>query len=70
LEDIQFVENTIRFSTSFAHCNLLSDKSVQSIINGLAAVGTTQTLTLHADVKAKLTQTQLDTITSKNWNLA
>jgi hypothetical protein len=70
LEDVEFVENTIRLSIIFAHCNLLSDKSIQSIIDGLAEVETTQTLTLHADVKAKLTEAQLTQITSKNWTLA
>lgn len=44
--------------------------SIQSIIDGLAIVETAQTLTLHADVKAKLTEEQLVTITNKNWNLA
>jgi hypothetical protein len=31
---------------------------------------TTQTLTFNKDVKAKLTETQIATITNKNWTLA
>ena len=70
LANIAFVENSIKFSISFAQSPLLSDESIQSIINGLATVDTAQTLTLHADVKAKLTESQIAQITSKNWNLA
>ena len=51
---------------------LLTVESVQSLINALADLTgqTTQTLTFHADVKAKLTDEQIATITSKNWTLA
>ena len=70
LENVTFKANTLTKSISLRQSNLLSDASIQSIIEGLAAVDTAQTLTLHADVKAKLTQTQIDTITSKNWTLA
>ena len=70
LVTVSFVEGSIPFSLSFAQSPLLSDESIQSIINGLATVETAQTLTLHADVKAKLTESQIAQITSKNWNLA
>ena len=70
LVTVSFVENSIPFSLSFAQSPLLSDESIQSIINGLATVETAQTLTLHADVKAKLTESQIAQITSKNWTLA
>lgn len=70
LKEVRFVPNTIRWNFSNAYSPLLSAESIQSIVDGLATVETAQTLTLHADVKAKLTQTQLDTITNKNWNLA
>lgn len=70
LKNITFAENIIVSSCSFLECGLLSDESIQSIIDGLATVETSQTLTLHADVKAKLTETQIATITSKNWTLA
>lgn len=70
LVHIKFVEKSIKVSIAFAQSPLLSDESIQSIINGLATVETAQTLTLHADVKAKLTESQIAQITSKNWNLA
>jgi hypothetical protein len=69
LKNVFFVPETIKVSITIPS-PVLSDESIQSIIDGLATVETAQTLTLHADVKAKLTQTQLDTITNKNWNLA
>ena len=70
LKDVMFKPNTLSLSISLAQSSKLTSESIQSIIDGLATVTTAQTLTLHADVKAKLTQTQLDTISSKNWNLA
>ena len=70
LKDIRFVAECIKVSIAFESTSALTAESIQSIIDGLATVETAQTLTLHADVKAKLTQTQLDTITGKNWSLA
>lgn len=51
---------------------LLSDASVQNIIDVLADLTgqTAKVITFHADVKAKLTEEQIATITSKNWTLA
>lgn len=69
LKDIRFVPETIKMSISFAHSSLLSDESIQSIIDGLATVETMQTLTLHSTVGAKLTETQLTQIANKNWIL-
>lgn len=69
LTNISFVEETIKVAIEFPSA-VLSAESIQSIIDGLATVETAKTLTLHANVKTKLTQTQLDTITGKNWNLA
>lgn len=69
LTDIRFVSETIKISITIPSA-VLSAESIQSIIDGLATVETAQTLTLHADIKAKLTETQLTTITGKNWNLA
>lgn len=50
----------------------LENESVQNIIDCLADLTgeTSKTLSLHADVKAKLTEEQIATITSKNWTLA
>ena len=72
LEEIRFKEKSIFLAISFQHCNVLSNDSIQSIIDGLADLtnGTAQTLALHANVKAKLTEAQIAQITSKNWTLA
>lgn len=72
LKEVRFTENSIKVGLKFYDCILLSDDSIRSIIDGLADLTgqETQTLTLHADVKAKLTEDQITTITSKNWTLA
>ena len=70
LVTVSFVENSIPFSLSFAHSPLLSDESIQSIIDGLATVESSQTLTFHADVYNKLTDEQKQTIARKNWRVA
>lgn len=71
LKNITF-GGTIGKDISFASSSLLTVESVQSIIDHLANLtdGTAQVLTLHADVKAKLTEEQIATITNKNWTLA
>lgn len=70
LEEITFESDTLSLSISLANSGNLTSESIQSIIDGLATVEITQTLTLHANVKTTLTETQLATISSKNWNLA
>ena len=70
LTEIRFVPNTISESIQLTHSPLLSNGSIQSIIDGLATVTTTCTLTLHATVKAKLTDEQKNTVTAKGWTLA
>lgn len=72
LKEVRFNEGSVKISISFASSNLLSAESIQSIIDGLADLTgvTAQTLTFHTDVKNKLTQEQLTTITNKNWTLA
>lgn len=70
LKNITFAANSIKISFNLGSSSLLSDESIQSLINGLATVTSQQTLTLHADVKTKLTDEQNNTITSKNWKLA
>ncbi len=71
LIDFGVVANTIYKSFSVQHSANLSTETIQSIIDGLADLtgGTAQTLTLHKDVGAKLTDTQKATITAKNWTL-
>ena len=69
VKNLSFVPETIKVSINIPS-PVLTAESIQSIIDGLATVETAQTLTLHAVVKAKLTDEQLATITNKNWNLA
>lgn len=71
LKDFRVVKETIYKNFNIQHCSLLSTDTIQSIIDGLADLtgGTAQTLTLHATVGAKLTDTQKATITAKNWTL-
>lgn len=70
LENVTF-EGVIGKSINFADSPLLTNASVQSIIDCLKDLtgATAQTLTLHADVGAKLTDEQKATITAKNWTL-
>jgi hypothetical protein len=72
LEEIEFKQGTIPKSIDFRHSPNLTETAIQSIVDGLADItgATAQTLTLHATVKAKLTETQKATILLKNWNIA
>ena len=72
LTEIEIVAGTIEISISFADSPSLSDASIQSIVDGLTDLtgSTAQTLTLHTDVKAKLTEEQTAAVTAKNWTLA
>ena len=70
LKDVRFKRNTLKLPMTLAQCSKLSSTSIQSIIDGLATVETSRTLTFHSDVKAKLTEAQISQITSKNWTLA
>lgn len=69
LKNITFVENSIKINFNLGSSSLLSNESIQSLINGLATVETTQNLTIHNDVATKLTDEQKATISSKNWNI-
>lgn len=72
LEEVRFKAGSITKAISFQQSPVLSDVSLQSIVNGLADLseGTAQVLSLHTDVKAKLTEAQLGAITAKNWSVA
>lgn len=72
LENISFVANCIKKSISFAQSDKLTDESIQSIIEGLADLTgqTAQTITFASTVKNKLTEEQIASATSKNWNIA
>ena len=70
LEEIRF-EGTIGVALDIALSPLLSNASVQSIIDALKDLtgATAQTLTFHKDVGNKLTQAQKDAVSAKNWTL-
>lgn len=70
LEDIEFESGTINLSISFAQSSKLSANSINSIIDGLATVGTKQTLGLHSTVSSLLTDEQYNIIFSKNWDIS
>lgn len=70
LVEIRF-EGVIGHDIAFAESSALSTGSVQSIIDHLKNLTgkTSQTLTFHATVGGRLTDTQKATITAKNWTL-
>lgn len=70
LENIEFVPNTIPISISFSYSTKLTHDSLMSIINGLATVTETKTLTLGTTNLAKLTTEEKAIATQKNWSLA
>ena len=65
------ITGTIAKNFAVAGSPLLTDESVQGILDCLADLtgGTAQTLTLHADVGAKLTDAQKATASAKNWTI-
>ena len=71
LENISFVKGGIAYTIEFDKSSKLTDESIQSIIDGLADLtgATTQTVSFHATVGAKLTDAQKAVITAKNWTL-
>ena len=68
LEDIEFVPNTIKTNIYFTYSDKLTDKSIQSIFDGLATVETAQTLTLPTNLK--ILQSQVDSANVKGWTVA
>lgn len=68
IEYIRFVPETIKAPIVF-RTPVLSDESIQSIIDGLATVETTQKLTLHTTVVSRLSEAQIEQIYSKNWEV-
>lgn len=72
LEDVGIVNGTIKISIKFNNSPNLSTMSIQNIIDGLADLTgqTTQVITWHKEVYAKLTDEQKGQIASKNWTSA
>lgn len=73
LVDVRFVEKTIKESISFAQSSLLSTESIISILQGLAPVETTQTLTVNGNVYNKMYENELypylDEALEKGWDI-
>lgn len=71
LTELTILNGTFGTSIGFGDSPLLSDASIQSIINALADLtgATAQNVTFHADVGGKLTAAQKAAITAKNWTL-
>ena len=72
LKKVRFKANTLSLSISFLQSPLLSTESIQSIVDGYKDMTgqTSPVLTLHPDVREKLTDTQIATLTSKNVTIA
>ena len=72
IRELRFAENSIYADLTLTLADKLSDETIQSIINGLANLTgqTTKTITLHPTVKNKLTEEQIASVTSKNWDIA
>lgn len=71
LEEIRFAAGGIANSFDIAYSSKLSDKSIQSVIDGLAdCTGlTTRIIYFHTTVVKKLTEKQLKQVSSKNWSI-
>lgn len=69
LKEIRFTKESIKYNLSFTQSSQLSDESIQSILDGLANVSTTQTLSLNSAVYAKLTEEQKQSATDKGWTI-
>ena len=71
LQDIRFKAGTLSKSLGMVNSGMLTDESIQSILDGLADLtgGTAQTFTFHATVGARLTEAQKAAVTAKNWTL-
>lgn len=69
LKEIRFTKESIKYNLSFTQSSQLSDESIQSILDGLATVSSTQTLALNSAVYAKLTEEQKQSATDKGWTI-
>ena len=74
IESFRVAPETIKVKADFGRQRALDDETIQSIIGGLADLtgSTTQILTVHPDVKARIEANPvwLATIVGKNWTLA
>lgn len=84
VEHFRVVPESIKIKANFGNCAVIDDGTVDSVVNGLFDLtgATAQTLTLHANVKARIQADEakedtdstkhhwLSTITGKNWTIA
>lgn len=70
LREIRFVAESLPLQMFFGESPELSDESINSIINGLMYLETTQTIKFHNTVGKKLTDEQKSVIALKGWTLA
>lgn len=68
LTNITFGKN-LAISIAFDHCNKLTHDSLMSIINNLATVTTTQTLTIGSTNIAKLSSDEIAIAVNKGWTV-
>lgn len=69
LKEVRFTKESLKYGLQMAQSSQLSDESIQSILDGLANVTGTRTLTLHSEVYAKLTEEQKQSATDKGWTI-
>ena len=69
LKNVTMKPNHLKANISFSACSLLTDESIQSIINGLGTNVGARKITLHADVYNKLTEEQFSIIASIGWEV-
>jgi hypothetical protein len=69
LAEIRFAKESIKYNLSFTQSSQLSDESIQSILDGLATVSSTQTLAFNSAVYAKLTEEQKQSAADKGWTI-
>lgn len=69
LKEVRFTKESLKYDLRMAQSGYLSLESLQSIIDGLANVSTTRTLSLNSAVYAKLTEEQKQSATDKGWTI-
>lgn len=69
LKEVRFTKESLKYDLSIAQSPLLSDESIQSILDGLKTLSSTQTLSLNSAVYAKLTEEQKQSATDKGWTI-
>lgn len=69
LKEVRFTKESLKYDLQMAQSKSLSLESLQSIIDGLATVSSTQKLAFNSAVYAKLTEEQKQSATDKGWTI-